>query len=183
MHDCKYIPSYRLLLSMDYPNSKPCQADFADSSAGQLAGKILLIPRGVCSFVEKVQLAHSVGASAVLVVNTDDTPTTSRLTPGPGLVPAAGISSSLGKEILSKLASGRGVTATLDLQYLTESRVTHNVIAQTKDGDPNNVVMIGAHTDSVPEGPGINDDGSGTLAILEIMKQLSNFSVYEISIL
>lgn len=70
------------------------------------------------------------------------------------------------------------MTTTLDLQYLVEERVTHNVIAQTKDGDPNNVVMIGAHTDSVPEGPGINDDGSGTLALLEIMKELSKFSVY-----
>lgn len=74
------------------------------------------------------------------------------------------------------------MTATLDLQYIVEERVTHNVIAQTKDGDPNNVIMIGAHTDSVPEGPGINDDGSGTLAILEIMKELSNFSVYEIPV-
>lgn len=162
---------------------KPCQADFAGSSASQLAGKILVIPRGVCSFAQKVQLAHSVGASAVLLVNTDDTPATSRLTPGPNLVPTAGISSSLGKQILSKLASAKTVTATLDLQYLVEKRVTHNVIAQTKDGDPNNVIMIGAHTDSVPEGPGINDDGSGTLAILEIMRHLSNFSVYEISIL
>lgn len=126
-----------------------------------------------------MQLAHSAGASAVLLVNTDDTPATSRLAPGPGLVPAAGISSSLGEQILSKLASGKTVAATLNLQYLVEERVTHNVIAQTKDGDPNNVIMIGGHTDSVPEGPGINDDGSGILAILEIMRQLSNFSVYE----
>lgn len=127
-----------------------------------------------------MQLAHSVGASAVLLVNSDDTPATSRLTPGPSLVPAAGISNSLGEQILSKLASGKAMTVTLDLQYIVEERVTHNVIAQTKDGDPNNVIMIGAHTDSVPEGPGINDDGSGTLAILEIMKELNSFSVYEI---
>lgn len=145
-----------------------------------MTGKILVIPRGICSFAEKVQLAHSVGASGVLLVNTDDTPATSVLTPGPSLVPAAGISSSLGEQILSKLASGKAMTATLDLQYIAEERVTHNVIAQTKDGDPNNVIMIGAHTDSVPEGPGINDDGSGTLAILEIMKELNNFRVYEI---
>lgn len=117
-----------------------------------------------------------------MLVNTDDTPATSRLVPGPGLVPAAGISRSLGDRILSKLAIGKGMTVTLDLQYIVEERVTHNVIAQTKDGDPNNVIMIGAHTDSVPEGPGINDDGSGTLAILEIMKELSNFSVYEIPV-
>lgn len=115
-----------------------------------------------------------------MLVNTDDTPATSRLTPGPSFVPAAGISSSLGEQILAELASGKVMNATLDLQYIVEERVTHNVIAQTKDGDPNNVIMIGAHTDSVPEGPGINDDGSGTLAILEIMKELNSFRVYEI---
>jgi aminopeptidase S len=36
-----------------------------------------------------------------------------------------------------------------------------NVIAQTRTGDPNHVVMIGAHLDSVEDGPGIVDDGSG----------------------
>lgn len=135
--------------------------------------------RGTCTFIDKVRLAYTAGASAILLVDTSNTPATSRLAPGPGLVPTAGINSSVGAQIFSKLASGQVVTATLDLQYLSEERLTHNVIAQTKDGDPNNVIMIGAHTDSVPEGPGINDDGSGTLAILEIMKELSKFKVYE----
>ncbi len=35
--------------------------------------------------------------------------------------------------------------------------------AQTKTGSSANVVMAGAHLDSVPEGPGINDNGSGVL--------------------
>ncbi len=43
-----------------------------------------------------------------------------------------------------------------------------NVIAQTRTGDQNHVVMIGAHLDSVPEGPGIVDDGSGVATVLEI---------------
>ena len=37
--------------------------------------------------------------------------------------------------------------------------------------------MLGAHTDSVFDGPGINDDGSGTIGNLEIAIQLSNFSI------
>lgn len=51
------------------------------------------------------------------------------------------------------------------------------MIAQTKGGDQNNVVALGAHTDSVGAGPGINDNGSGTIGILEVAKALSKFSV------
>lgn len=47
-----------------------------------------------------------------------------------------------------------------------------NVIAQTRTGDPGRVVMIGAHLDSVPEGPGIVDDGSGVASLLEIATRL-----------
>ena len=47
-----------------------------------------------------------------------------------------------------------------------------NVIAQTRTGDPDHVVMIGAHLDSVPAGPGIVDDGSGVASLLEIATRL-----------
>jgi aminopeptidase S len=46
------------------------------------------------------------------------------------------------------------------------------VIAQTRTGDPAKVVMAGAHLDSVPDGPGINDNGSGVAALLEIATRL-----------
>ena len=47
-----------------------------------------------------------------------------------------------------------------------------NVIAQTRSGDPGQVVMIGAHLDSVEDGPGIVDNGSGVATLLEIATQL-----------
>ncbi len=47
-----------------------------------------------------------------------------------------------------------------------------NVVAQTRTGDPGRVVMIGAHLDSVPEGPGIVDNGSGVASLLEIATRL-----------
>ncbi|HVE96954.1 MAG TPA: M28 family metallopeptidase [Pseudonocardiaceae bacterium] len=47
-----------------------------------------------------------------------------------------------------------------------------NVIAQTRTGNPERVVMAGAHLDSVPEGPGINDNGSGVATLLEIAERL-----------
>jgi Zn-dependent M28 family amino/carboxypeptidase len=42
------------------------------------------------------------------------------------------------------------------------------VIAQTRTGRTDNVVMSGAHLDSVPAGPGINDNGSGSAALIEM---------------
>jgi aminopeptidase S len=47
-----------------------------------------------------------------------------------------------------------------------------NVIAQTRTGDPRGVVMAGAHLDSVRKGAGINDNGSGVAALLEIATRL-----------
>ncbi|CAM04447.1 M28 family metallopeptidase [Saccharopolyspora erythraea] len=44
---------------------------------------------------------------------------------------------------------------------------TYNLLAETPGGDANNVVMVGAHLDSVSEGPGINDNGTGSAAILQ----------------
>ena len=54
----------------------------------------------------------------------------------------------------------------------SSSKPQRNVIAQTRTGDPGQVVMIGAHLDSVEEGPGIVDNGSGVATLLEIATQL-----------
>ena len=54
-----------------------------------------------------------------------------------------------------------------------EEAITENLIAESRHGDPSNVVMAGAHLDSVFEGPGINDNGSGSSALLEVAEQLA----------
>ena len=61
---------------------------------------------------------------------------------------------------------------TLRLKAGVRAEHTRNVIAQTKTGSTADVVMVGAHLDSVPEGPGINDNGSGVAAVLETALQL-----------
>ena len=48
-----------------------------------------------------------------------------------------------------------------------ETRTDFNVIAELEGKNDDNVVMAGAHLDSVIEGPGINDNGSGSAALLE----------------
>lgn len=54
---------------------------------------------------------------------------------------------------------------------------SYNVIAQTKGGDATDVLALGAHTDSVQAGPGINDNGSGSIGILEVALALTKYSV------
>ncbi|MGG6495044.1 UNVERIFIED_CONTAM: M28 family peptidase, partial [Bacteroidetes bacterium 56_B9] len=63
------------------------------------------------------------------------------------------------------------------MQELQEKRKTYNLIAQTKRGDPDNVLVVGAHSDSVFAGPGINDNGSGLIAILETALHLPKYAV------
>ncbi|CAL9498456.1 M28 family metallopeptidase [Streptomyces sp. enrichment culture] len=52
-------------------------------------------------------------------------------------------------------------------QFTSNSAVGYNLIADWPGGDPNQVLMAGAHLDSVSSGPGINDNGSGSAAVLE----------------
>ena len=52
-----------------------------------------------------------------------------------------------------------------------------NVIAETKQGRDDNVVMLGAHLDGVEEGPGINDNGTGSATILEVAVQLAKGNI------
>ncbi|WP_119730885.1 M20/M25/M40 family metallo-hydrolase [Thermomonospora amylolytica] len=51
--------------------------------------------------------------------------------------------------------------------FTYNSRTGYNVIADWPGGDPAQVLMVGAHLDSVAAGPGINDNATGSAAILE----------------
>ncbi|WP_309055780.1 M28 family peptidase [Streptomyces sp.] len=55
----------------------------------------------------------------------------------------------------------------------SERRVTYNVLADTATGDPDSTVLVGAHLDSVPEGPGLNDNGSGAAGVLAVAEALA----------
>ncbi|MFE5894146.1 M28 family metallopeptidase [Streptomyces sp. NPDC056468] len=52
-------------------------------------------------------------------------------------------------------------------QFTSGGRTGYNLIADWPGGDTNQVVMAGSHLDSVSSGPGINDNGSGSAAVLE----------------
>lgn len=59
-----------------------------------------------------------------------------------------------------------GYTTTLQ-QFTSNGATGYNLIADWPGGDPNKVLMAGAHLDSVSSGAGINDNGSGSAGILE----------------
>ena len=62
-------------------------------------------------------------------------------------------------------------------ETLSEIRTTSNLIAETKTGRTDRVVVVGAHLDSVAAGPGINDNGSGSSTILEIAQEMSELGI------
>ena len=75
---------------------------------------------------------------------------------------------------MKQVRGGKQTTARIDVRVQVDpDRKTYNVIAETRGGDPDDVVMVGAHLDSVPEGPGINDNGSGSATVLEVARQLA----------
>jgi hypothetical protein len=72
-------------------------------------------------------------------------------------------------------AAGYNVTVQ-PFQFQTPAGLatSYNVLAESKAGRPDNVVVVGAHLDSVYAGPGIQDNGSGSAAILEVAQQMAN---------
>jgi Zn-dependent M28 family amino/carboxypeptidase len=146
-----------------------CEA--ADFTAANAAGKVALVSRGACTFAQKAISAGEAGAVGVLVYN--NVPGAVNGTLGglaPGSAPAAGLTQADGQA----LAAQNGAAVTLNIQGVTEDRTTYNVIAETRTGRPNNVVMAGSHLDSVAAGPGINDNGTGSAALLETAIQLGS---------
>ncbi|MGQ0839672.1 M28 family metallopeptidase [Actinokineospora sp.] len=131
-------------------------------------GKIALISRGGCTFAAKQQAAFDAGAVGAIIYNNTAGPLNGTLgDPAAAKLPTGGITQADGTALAAS-----GGTVTLELRALREERTSYNVIAQTKTGRKNNVVMAGAHLDSVVQGPGINDNGSGSAGLLETALQL-----------
>lgn len=150
----------------------------SESDYPSLTGKVALISRGVCPFGTKSAFAGKAGAIAAVVYNNEKGSLGGTLgTPSPDHVATFSISDSDAAPYIEKLKNGEEVDAIAYIDAIVESIETTNVIAQTRDGDQENCVMLGGHSDSVAEGPGINDDGTGSLTLLEVATQLVNYRV------
>lgn len=148
------------------PGCKP--SDF-DGLAVQ--GAVVLVDRGTCPFAQKEDAAAQRGAVAMIVAdNVDEQQMGGTLGADTNVkIPVVSVTKSLGLQLRAQ----PGPT-TIKLNASVQSFKARNVIAQTKTGSATDVVMAGAHLDSVPEGPGINDDGSGVAAVLETAVQLGS---------
>ena len=153
-------------------NTSTSGCDAADW-AGFPAGAVALVQRGTCGFNVKVLAAQAAGASAVIVMNEGQpgrTGLVGMIGPAPGLnIPAVFATFDAGLN----LATTAGSTVRVTVDFTAEQRTAFNVLAETTGGNPDNVVMAGAHLDSVQRGAGINDNGSGSAALLETAIQMA----------
>ncbi|CAE6389600.1 unnamed protein product [Rhizoctonia solani] len=158
------------------PSAGCTPADFAGID---VKGKIALIQRGACDFAVKDNNAKEAGAVGVVIYNNVAAPLSGSLlvSNDSAYVPIGSISQAEGELLAQKLSSGQSINVTLEILVLSEQRYSSNVVATSKTGDQNNVVFIGSHLDSVIAGPGINDNGSGSITVLELAVQLAKYKL------
>ncbi len=143
-----------------------CQAE--DLEPLPVRESVLLVRRGGCPFAAKARRAADAGAAALVVVNNEPGPLTGGTLRGRAALPVGGVSTEDG----DRLAARAGTVVALDLRSRTETRTSRNVVAQTRTGRTDDVVVVGGHLDSVEQGPGINDNGSGAAGLLELATRL-----------
>lgn len=141
-------------------------ADFT----GFPAGNIALIRRGVCTFGIKATNAYNAGASAVIIYN--NIPGALNGTLGNTFTLNIGVTA-VTQDVGDQLAATPGLIMRLKTDTFRGIATTSNVLAESQHGDPDNTIMAGAHLDSVDAGPGIQDNGSGSAALLEVAEQMS----------
>ncbi|WP_286220552.1 M28 family metallopeptidase [Marinobacter apostichopi] len=158
-------------LGPDNASTSGCEPE---DFAGFPAGAIAVVQRGACAFGQKATNAADAGASGVVIFNQGNTEDRKGL-----------LNATLGGDyaggvpvVFTTYGIGAGWVDQNDLQLrvvvdvVREQTETFNVIAQTQRGNPDNVVMTGAHLDSVFEGAGVNDNGSGSAALIELALQM-----------
>jgi Zn-dependent M28 family amino/carboxypeptidase len=161
-------------------SSAGCEDSDFPAGATSLAGKVAVIQRGTCDFGLKVVNAQAHGAAAVIIFNegTIGAPDRQGLINGTlgGYdikVPVLGATYAAGRYLVDHPSA----TVSLSSSTRTDTLQTNNLIAETKTGRTDRTIISGAHLDSVPEGPGINDDGSGSATQLEIALQMAKLGI------
>ncbi|WP_194409349.1 M20/M25/M40 family metallo-hydrolase [Microbacterium cremeum] len=163
-------------LALENPAASTSGCEVADFAGLDFSGPadIALIQRGFCEFGVKARHAQDAGAEAVVITNQGNAP--DRMDPMTNVTLIGANPTALDIPVVStsfpagvQLAQP-GSTATVSM--FLENHPQKNVIAELPGVNPDNVVMAGAHLDSVPAGPGINDNGSGSAALLDIAESM-----------
>jgi Zn-dependent M28 family amino/carboxypeptidase len=142
-----------------------CSDDDWQKASASPAGRVALVKRGICGFPEKGALAAKYGALAILIYNDGAAP--DRVSPisiGLGQennLPALFLSFPVGQALADaaqNASTNTTVRLVINVQNLPLSPVG-NICADTRTGDATQTIVIGSHSDGVPEGPGVNDNG------------------------
>jgi len=157
-----------------------------DFDAAPAEPAIALVQRGGCDFAVKADNATAAGYDALIIFN-EGNPGRTELTVGtlgdPKSIPVVGLSYEDALALIEQSEAGP-VTLRVTTSVETDpNRTTWNVIADLpakqlkKIKNKDEVVVVGAHLDSVAAGPGINDNGSGSAGILAIAEQMSKLKL------
>jgi len=160
----------------------------ATDFSGFVAGRVALIQRGGCNYGVKVQNAQAAGASGVIIFNEGNPGRTgviagslvdaagNRIVP---TIPVAFTSFATGTDLLNQYQHAvQGGTAlpvmNISIQAVVDpNRDDYNVIAESKGGDKNHVLVVDAHLDAI-YGAGMLDNASGSVTILDIAQMMKN---------
>src|SRR4051812_20555318 len=153
----------------------------ADFSGGGYAGKIALVQRGGCNYGVKVLNAKAAGAVGVVIFN-EGNPGRTAVISGSLLdannepfvpdIPVAFTSFATGQSLFNEYQAGTPPVMNLSTHVIIDpNRTDYNLIAESKGGDPDHVVVVDAHLDAI-FGAGMLDNGSGSVTILDIAQQM-----------
>ena len=162
--EAEYSRSASLTARVRPLDTRACSA----AELGDLTRRdVVIVARGTCTFRAKALNAQRAGAGAVVVVDRRArSPVQATLGDPAGIrIPVLSATGSAGARLAR---AGGSVRVVVD--SISETRETRNVIAETTPGS--GVVMAGGHLDSVEAGPGVNDNGSGIAALLELAQRL-----------
>jgi Zn-dependent M28 family amino/carboxypeptidase len=170
------VPTNDIVAPSPAANSNTSGCEPGDFPAAT-AGAISLIQRGTCGIANKLANAQAAGAVGVIMFNEGDSAGRMnagfRSGPTDLSIPSVFSSYEVGKELYDAYTAGKNPTVRLETSGETIPHFYPQVQAETRTGDPRHMVLAGAHLDSVPAGPGINDDGSGTAWQLALAEQLA----------
>ncbi|CAF0816849.1 unnamed protein product [Adineta steineri] len=160
------------------PNGGCSDDDWQETNPSP-ADRVALVKRGICSFRGKIAPATKYNAKAVLLYNDGTSP--DRVSPieitftQENTIPILFLSFTVGQALLN---STQNAPRNTRVKLLIETKdlsdiLVGNICADTPSGDITQTIIIGSHSDSGPEGPGINDNGSGSAANLALAVALA----------
>jgi hypothetical protein len=173
-------PSGGILIPSTGGSSAGCDpSDFN----GFVSGRIALIQRGTCTFSQKIANAQTAGASGVIIFNEGNTAARSGVFSGSlssvPPIPVAFVSFAEGQALYNEYQGAVANSTALPNMSMSvqgiedPNRMDWNVIANSRGGDPNHVLVVDAHLDSI-YGAGMDDNVSGSVTILRIAQLMKH---------